>query len=34
VTFVGLVDVMRTWSQYWFEIVELPGEDSDGHLSH
>ncbi len=24
VTFGGLVDVMRTWSQYWFEIVELP----------
>jgi CheY-like chemotaxis protein len=28
VTFGGLVDVMRTWTQYWFEIVELPeGED-------
>ncbi|MGH2870168.1 MAG: response regulator [Solirubrobacteraceae bacterium] len=27
VTFGGLVDVMRTWSQYWFEIVELPNED-------
>jgi CheY-like chemotaxis protein len=24
VTFGGLVDVMRTWTQYWFEIVELP----------
>jgi CheY-like chemotaxis protein len=33
VTFGGLVDVMRTWSQYWFEIVELPDRDSDGHLS-
>ena len=30
VTFGGLVDVMKTWTQYWFEIVELPdgpGED-------
>jgi CheY-like chemotaxis protein len=24
VTFAGLVDVMRTWTRYWFEIVELP----------
>ena len=24
VTFAGLVEVMRTWTQYWFEIVELP----------
>jgi hypothetical protein len=24
VTFGGLVDVMRTWSRYWVEIVELP----------
>jgi CheY-like chemotaxis protein len=24
VTFEGLVDVMRTWTRYWFEIVELP----------
>jgi CheY-like chemotaxis protein len=24
VTFGGLVDVMRTWTQYWFEIVEVP----------
>ncbi len=24
VTFAGLVEVMRAWSQYWFEIVELP----------
>ncbi len=24
VTFGGLVDVMNTWSRYWFELVELP----------
>jgi CheY-like chemotaxis protein len=24
VTFAGLVEVMSTWTQYWFEIVELP----------
>jgi CheY-like chemotaxis protein len=31
VTFEGLVDVMRTWSRYWLEIVELPdGEVADG----
>src|SRR3954451_55977 len=24
VTFAGLVEVMRTFSRYWFEIVELP----------
>jgi CheY-like chemotaxis protein len=24
VTFQGLVDVLRDWSRYWFEIVELP----------
>jgi CheY-like chemotaxis protein len=23
VTFGGLVDVMKTWTQYWFEIVEV-----------
>jgi CheY-like chemotaxis protein len=27
VTFGGLVDVMRTWTRYWFEIVELPDGD-------
>src|SRR6202789_3094619 len=27
VTFGGLVDVMKTWTQYWFEIVELPNGD-------
>jgi len=32
VTFAGLVEVMRTWTQYWFEVVELPnGAVSDGH---
>jgi CheY-like chemotaxis protein len=31
VTFAGLVEVMRTWTRYWLEIVELPGEDeADG----
>jgi CheY-like chemotaxis protein len=24
VTFAGLVEVMRTWTRYWFEIVDLP----------
>jgi CheY-like chemotaxis protein len=24
VTFAGLVEVMRTWTQYWLSIVELP----------
>jgi CheY-like chemotaxis protein len=24
VTFAGLVEVMRTWTRYWFELVELP----------
>jgi CheY-like chemotaxis protein len=24
VTFAGLVEVMRTWQRYWFELVELP----------
>jgi CheY-like chemotaxis protein len=28
VTFAGLVEVMRTWTRYWLEIVELP--DTDG----
>ena len=26
VTFEGLVEVMRTWSRYWLEIVELPDD--------
>jgi CheY-like chemotaxis protein len=29
VTFGGLVDVMKTWTQYWFEIVELPNGEVD-----
>lgn len=28
VTFSALVDVMSTWTRYWFEIVELPGQSS------
>ena len=31
VTFGGLVDVMRTWTQYWFEIVELPNGGPHAH---
>jgi CheY-like chemotaxis protein len=32
VTFAGLVEVMRTWTRYWLEIVELPGEgNGDGY---
>jgi CheY-like chemotaxis protein len=30
VTFAGLVEVMRTWSRYWFEIVELPSDAGNG----
>jgi CheY-like chemotaxis protein len=25
VTFAGLVEALRTWTRYWFELVELPG---------
>ena len=28
VTFTQLVEVLEIWSQYWFQIVELPGEPS------
>jgi CheY-like chemotaxis protein len=28
VTFAGLVEVMRTWTRYWLEIVELPKGDA------
>jgi CheY-like chemotaxis protein len=29
VTFAGLVEVMRAWGRYWFEIVDLPnGHDA------
>ena len=32
VTFAGLVEVMRTWTRYWFELVELPnGTAGDDH---
>ena len=30
VTFGALVDVMRTWTRYWFELVELPDDEADG----
>ncbi len=30
VTFAGLVEVMRTWTRYWLEIVELPIGVVDG----
>jgi CheY-like chemotaxis protein len=31
VTFAGLVEAMRTWSRYWFELVEIPNGAADGH---
>jgi len=32
VTFAGLVEVMSTWTRYWFEVVELPnGDVGNGH---
>jgi CheY-like chemotaxis protein len=34
VTFAGLVEAMRTWTRYWFEVVELPnGEVGDDDRS-
>lgn len=27
VTFPGLVEVMAAWQRYWFEIVDLPGNE-------
>lgn len=30
VTFAGLVEVLRAWSRYWFEIVELPPDGEFG----
>jgi CheY-like chemotaxis protein len=34
VTFAGLVEVMRTWTRYWLEIVELPlNGQGNGQLS-
>ena len=29
VTFAGLVEVLHSWSRYWFEIVELPNGGQD-----
>jgi CheY-like chemotaxis protein len=34
VTFGGLVEVMRTWTQYWFEIVQIPNGEVRGHRPH
>ena len=31
VTFAGLVEVMRAWSRYWFEIVDLPVRARDSY---
>lgn len=32
VTFAGLVEAMRTWTRYWFELVDLPnGNGSAGN---
>jgi CheY-like chemotaxis protein len=31
VTFAGLVEAMKVLSEYWFEIVELPGAARSGH---
>jgi CheY-like chemotaxis protein len=33
VTFGALVDVMRSWTQYWFEIVQIPNGEVRG-LKH
>ena len=30
VTFGALVDVMRSWTQYWFEIVQIPNGEVRG----
>jgi CheY-like chemotaxis protein len=32
VTFAGLVEAMRTWTRYWFEVVELPNGEVDGDI--
>lgn len=34
VTFAGLVEAMRTWTRYWFEVVELPDEATVDGISH
>ncbi len=34
VTFPGLVEVMRTWTRYWLQIVELPvSDEGDGQAA-
>jgi CheY-like chemotaxis protein len=30
VTFLGLVEVMKVFSRYWMEIVDLPPEETEG----
>jgi CheY-like chemotaxis protein len=34
VTFAGLVEVMRGFSRYWFEIVEIPATILSGNNGH
>ena len=34
VTFAGLVEVMRAFTRYWFEIVELPNADPASRNDH
>ncbi|MBV9311750.1 MAG: response regulator [Solirubrobacterales bacterium] len=34
VTFAGLVEVMSTWTRYWFEIVELPNGSTNANGTH
>jgi CheY-like chemotaxis protein len=34
VTFAGLVEVMRGFSRYWFEIVEIPASIPSGSNGH
>ncbi len=29
-TFAGLVDLLRTWTRYWFDITELPERPAGG----
>jgi len=31
VTFAGLVEALRTWTRYWFELVELPNGSGGGN---
>jgi len=30
VTFAGLVEAMRAWTNYWFELVQLPDAEAGG----